>query len=144
MSLETWESLVNPRRYVSPFIRSYTGIEVDELEYAPTFRQLSDELWMKLEGAVMVAHNARFDYGFLQEEFRRQRMKFRPNYFCSAQLSRRLFPGVRGHGLDNVIERFGIKVERRHRALDDALAVWEFFRQVENNVSESMLERLIK
>jgi DNA polymerase-3 subunit epsilon len=141
---ETWESLVNPNRYVSPFIQSYTGIDVNELEYAPSFRQLSDELWMKLEGAVMVAHNARFDYGFLYEEFRRAKMNFKSSYFCSAQLSRRLFPGYRGHGLDKVIERFGIKVKRRHRALDDALAVWEFFRMVESNVSEEVMENLMR
>jgi len=141
---ETWESLVNPSRYVSPFIQSYTGIDVNELEYAPSFRQLCDELWMKLEGAVMVAHNARFDYGFLYEEFRRAKMNFRPNYFCSAQLSRKLFPVQKGHGLDKVMERFGIKVKRRHRALDDALAVWEFYRQVEGQVPGDLLKKLLK
>jgi DNA polymerase-3 subunit epsilon len=50
----------------------------------------------KLQGAVFVAHNARFDYSFLRSEFQRLDWHFSAKVLCTVKLSRRLFPAVCG------------------------------------------------
>ena len=60
-----FSSLIDPQTYISPFITEITGITSLELEKAPTFYSLKNRIFSLLEGSVLVAHNARFDYGFL-------------------------------------------------------------------------------
>ena len=63
--VEEWSSLVNPGKPISPFIEQITGITTEMVSEAPSFSEIADELQEKLAGKVLVAHNARFDYGFL-------------------------------------------------------------------------------
>jgi DNA polymerase-3 subunit epsilon len=123
-----WSTLVNPGIAVPSEIQALTGITHQMLAAAPTFAQLADELHERLAGRVFIAHNARFDYGFLRREFDRAGIRFQPRTVCSVKLSKRLYPRERGHDLDSVIARHGIRCERRHRALADADALWQFLR----------------
>jgi DNA polymerase-3 subunit epsilon len=125
-----WSSLVNPQAWISPFIEQHTGITNEMVADAPLFSALSTDLALRLRGKVLVAHNARFDYGFLVNEFRRCDITFREQTLCTVQLSRKLYPKERRHNLDTIIERFGLTCDRRHRALDDARAVWHFLSAV--------------
>jgi DNA polymerase-3 subunit epsilon len=91
---------------------------------APSFAEIASHLLARLEGKLLVAHNARFDYGFLRNEFRRAGMRYASRVLCTVKLSRRLFPGEARHNLDVLMERHGFACEARHRALGDARAVW--------------------
>jgi len=128
--VEEWSSLVNPGCRVPRQIEQFTGITNDMVTDAPPFADLAAEVMSRLEGRLFVAHNARFDYGFLRNEFRRTGVAFRAPVLCTVRLSRRMDPGVRGHGLDAVMERHGLSCSARHRALGDArvladlLSVW--------------------
>ncbi|MDR0576005.1 MAG: ethanolamine utilization protein [Candidatus Accumulibacter sp.] len=124
-----WSRLVDPEGPISPFIARLTGIDAAMLESAPTFAQLAPEILEKLRGRLFVAHNARFDYGFLKHEFGRVGIDFHATRLCTVKLSRALFPGHRRHNLDTLIGRFGIAVDGRHRALADARALWELWRR---------------
>lgn len=124
---KTWSTLLNPQRWIPPTITELTGIQASDLETAPLFSQIADELLELLEGRVFVAHNVRFDYGFLRQEFERIGKTWRSPHLCSVRVSRRLYPHHQGHSLDRLIERFAIPMNARHRALDDALAVQTFF-----------------
>jgi DNA polymerase III subunit epsilon len=95
---------------------------------APSFAELAPALYDKLAGRVFVAHNARFDYGFLRREFERAGMRFAAKTVCSVRLSRRLYAQHDGHSLDDVIARHGIACTARHRALGDAEALWQFLK----------------
>ena len=121
-----WSTLVNPGRPVSPFITGLTGIDTAMVEPAPTFAQLAPMLSEKLRGRLFIAHNARFDYGFLQHEFKRAVLDFRATRLCTVKLSRALFPGHARHNLDTLVERHDIVVPEgdRHRALTDARLIW--------------------
>ena len=66
-----WQSLVNPGGRVSAGITALTGIDNDMLAAAPPFEDIARELRTRLEGRVFVAHNVRFDYGFIRREFAR-------------------------------------------------------------------------
>ena len=123
-----WSTLVNPGVPVPSEIQALTGITQQMLAEAPRFADLAKDLHERLAGRVFVAHNARFDYGFLRREFDRAGIRFHARAVCSVRLSRRLYPRERGHDLDSVIARHGIDCPARHRALGDAEALWQFLR----------------
>ena len=122
-----WSTLVNPGASIPAGIQALTGITREMVSDAPRFSDLAGELAARLAGRVFIAHNARFDYGFVRHEFRRAGLNFRARTLCSVRLSRRLYPG-KGHDLDSVIARHGIDCRARHRALGDADALWDFLR----------------
>lgn len=123
-----WSVLVNPETPVSSFITSLTGIDDAMVCSAPTFRQLAPAVLDKLRGRLFIAHNARFDYGFLKCEFKRLGVDFRAPTLCTVKLSRKLFPQHHRHNLDTLVTRHGLTVAgNRHRALADARLLWELW-----------------
>ena len=124
----TFQSLVNPERFVPFSIEQLTGITNRDLADAPLFEDIAAEVSRLLDGAIFVAHNARFDYGFIKNEFRRLRKTFNARCLCTVKLSRRLFPQYRNHNLSSIIERHGILCEDRHRAMGDVRATYEFLK----------------
>ena len=114
-----WSSLVNPGTTISMFIQKLTGISNQMVREAPRFADLAPRLLELLDGAVLVAHNARFDHGFLQNEFARMEMTLRVKTLCTVRLSRLLYPQHRSHGLDAIMQRHGLRSSARHRAMGD-------------------------
>jgi len=139
-----WSTLVNPGTTIPPAIQALTGITNEMVADAPAFGDLAPEIYERLEGRVFVAHNARFDYGFLRHEFERTGLRFQARTLCTVKLSRRLYPDYRRHGLDNLIERHGIRCNARHRALGDAQAVWEFLRIAENEQGPERVQEVAR
>lgn len=123
---ERFECLVNPGIPIPKFITRLTGIDDAMVGNAPDFPQLSDRLLSLLQGAVLVAHNSKFDYQFLQYAFQRCGLHFAAKTLCTVQLSRRLYPQFRKHSLESIIERHGITVGSRHRAWSDVAALADF------------------
>ena len=123
-----WSTLVNPGGAIPAPIQALTGITSEMVARAPSFAELAHGLYERLAGRVFVAHNARFDYGFLRREFERAGLKFHARTLCTVRLSRRLYAGHASHTLDALIARHGIECRVRHRALPDADAVWQFLR----------------
>ena len=123
-----WSVLVNPEVPLSPFITNLTGISEAMLVPAPTFGQIAQELLDRLRGRLFVAHNARFDYGFLKGEFGRLGVQFRLPSLCTVKLSRKLYPEHHRHNLDTLVERHGLtNGGGRHRALADARLLWNLW-----------------
>ncbi len=141
---KTYETLINPYSYLSPYITQMTGITPDELENAPGFREVADQILEMIDGCVFVAHNVRFDYGFLRNEFRRHELPFSAKHFCTVRLSRQLFPQHKKHNLDSIIERFNINCEARHRAMGDAAVLWEFLQRAKAMTPEDKFEAALK
>src|ERR671934_2180511 len=103
-----WSTLVNPGIALPSEIQALTGITHGMLAQAPRFAELARELHERLAGRVFVAHNARFDYGFLRREFDRAGIKFLAKTLCTVKLARRLYPEQESHTLDSPIDRHGI------------------------------------
>jgi DNA polymerase-3 subunit epsilon len=135
----TFSSLINPGCYLPPEITVLTGIHAEDLEHAPAFTELAAELRQLLDGAVFVAHNARFDYAFIKSEFSRMTETFSARTLCTVKLSRRLFPEEHRHNLDSIIERFGFSCDSRHRALSDAAVLWDFYGLVRERFGDETL-----
>jgi len=116
------DSLVNPGRPIPPAICAITNITNAMVQDAPTFAEVVDQVVAALAGRVFVAHNARFDWGFVSAEVRRARdLALDGPQLCTVRLARRLVKGVRSCGLDNLTQHFGFDNPARHRAAGDAL-----------------------
>jgi DNA polymerase-3 subunit epsilon len=129
--VEEWSTLVDPECLIPPYIESFTGIGNEMVGSAPRFADIGRVVLDKLKPAqlspVFVAHNARFDYGFLRAEFRRAGLSFCAPVLCTVKLSRRLFPQELRHNLDAVMARHGLACSARHRALGDAQVIRDFW-----------------
>ena len=134
-----WSTLVNPGASIPAPIQALTGITNEMVAEAPSFSEIARELHERLAGRVFVAHNARFDYGFLRREFERPGLKFTAKTLCTVRLSRRLYAEHSSHNLDSLIARHGIACRARHRALGDADAVWQFLRIAAREHGEEVL-----
>jgi DNA polymerase-3 subunit epsilon len=141
--IEEWSTLVNPECIIPPYIESFTGIRNDMVGSAPRFADIGRVVLDKLKPAtaapVFVAHNARFDYGFLRAEFRRADLAFCAPVLCTVKLSRRLFPGELRHNLDAVMARHGLECSARHRALGDAQVIRDFWTSLCRELPEDTL-----
>ena len=103
------------------------------------FDEIAAELYLELKDKIFIAHNARFDYSFLKAEFKRVGIDFSPKVICTVKLSRRLFPSQGRHNLDTLISVHGLVVQSRHRALDDAKLLYQFWQRCETLFGQDKL-----
>jgi DNA polymerase-3 subunit epsilon len=128
-----FDSLVNPGRPIPQRICELTGITQEMVAGAPTFGEIADQIVAALAGRVFVAHNARFDWGFVGAEIRRSRdLALDGPRLCTVRLARRLVRGEPSYSLGALAVRFGLEFTARHRAAGDAL------------VTGMLLERLLR
>ena len=120
--VDEWTSLVRLPWYRRVGPRRVHGLTRRDLRAAPRATDVLAELARRLDGAVFVAHNVRFDWPFLERAARRARVALPPvEQLCTLRLSRSLDPERQLlHGLAAVAERYGVVNARPHHALDDA------------------------
>jgi DNA polymerase-3 subunit epsilon len=123
--ISEWSTLVNPGMRIPPMIQALTGITNEMVALAPAFDDIQREVLQRLEGKLFIAHNARFDYGFLKNEFRRCGVSFSARVLCTVKLSRKLYPQHARHNLDTLLQRHALDCDARHRALGDAKVLWQ-------------------
>jgi DNA polymerase-3 subunit epsilon len=124
---EEWSTLVNPGVPIPYGIQRFTGITEEMVERAPLFADIAADLACRFEGRLFVAHNARFDYGFVRQELKCAGISFDSRVLCTVSLSRRVNPNMPRHNLDMLIAYLGLHISQRHRALPDAQALWQFW-----------------
>jgi len=139
-AVEEWSTLINPGREIPPGIEDLTNISNAMVAQAPFFEDVALDLAAKLDGRLLVAHNARFDYAFLRHEFRRAGIAFHSPVLCTVRLSRQLFPEHPHHNLDALIERFSLPEDGRHRALPDARLVLHLLHAIKARTSPERLD----
>ncbi len=141
-----WASLVNPGTPIPPFIQTLTGITDAMVADAPPFEEIIHDILVRLDGRLFIAHNARFDHGFLKNALRRHGLSghaFRPPVLCTVRLSRKLYPGYSRHNLDTLIERHRLVVEMRHRALGDARLLWQLWQKLHDTLPHDQIATAI-
>lgn len=142
--LDTYSTLINPNGHLPPEITTLTGITTADVANAPTFREVAADIITRLKDYTFVAHNVRFDYGFIKAEFARLGAGFSAKHFCTVRLSRALYPTHLKHNLDSLIERFNLTCENRHRALDDALAICSFYHKAKQQITPEVFSEAMK
>lgn len=122
-----WYTLVNPERDPGPV--EIHGLTSEMLRGAPLFGDITDELTERLEGRVLVAHNAKFDWGMLAREYARAgRTAPVRQRLCTIALARELALPLPNFRLETLAAHYGVVQQRAHHALDDARVLAEAFR----------------
>ncbi len=123
-----WESLINPERPVPLSATQIHGIRDSDLVNAPVFSEVSGAVEALLAEKVLLAHNLRFDAGFLHAEFRRCGLAVPTNRgIDTLQMSRQFDANERSHKLADACRRYGVYLSGGHRAKQDAMAVAQLF-----------------
>ena len=143
VEIEEWSQLVNPGASIPPDIQRLTGITNAMVARAPRFDEIAPQLLERIGASVLVAHNARFDFGFLKSEYARLGITFSAKTLCTVRLSRALFPDQQRHNLDTLIERHGLTGIDRHRALGDTRAICTLFHKWQSDVEADTFDAAI-
>lgn len=142
--IREWSTLINPGIRIPAGVQRLTGITDAMVASAPRFEQVAKEILQRIKGKLFIAHNARFDYGFIRNEFARLAYSFKAPLMCTVKLSRALYAHSTGHSLEKIIERHQIFVSHRHRALDDAKATYKFLEIAEEEHGIEKFRQAIK
>lgn len=142
--IERWSTLLNPGMPIPPEIQFLTGIRNDMVAGAPRFEDIAQDLLERLRGAVFIAHHARFDYGFLKQSFARAGLAFGARTLCTVRLSKLLDPDRAPHSLDALIARHSLPVTQRHRAMGDALVLWDYLQAMYRRRGRDVVEPAIR
>ena len=138
-------TLVNPEKEIQEFVVKLTGINNKMLRNAPKFFEIAKRILEITEDAILVAHNADFDYRILRTEFDRLGYDFKTNTLCTVELSKKLIPDQDSYSLGKLCKSLGIPMSERHRANGDALATVQLFKLIlEKDNTKSILEKSVK
>jgi len=150
--LENWRevgqisTLLQPGRKMDPKASSVNGITDADLVGQPTFSEVADDLLALVDGAVLVAHNAEFDAGFLGQELLIHGLKtegvpgklINP-WLCTLQLARRHFHFGR-NSLGHIARNLGVRMGQAHRALSDVYMTAEILKRMVRTLQQRKLE----
>ncbi|CAA0082920.1 exonuclease domain-containing protein [Zhongshania aliphaticivorans] len=137
-TLGQWQSLVDPQCSIPFFIQNLTGISAATVRGQPRFAEVVDTVWGYLEGAILVAHNAKFDAGFLRHHLRCLGYEYEPKVLCTLKLARTLYPDWPKHGLEAICNRIGFYSEVHHRAMADVDAMKAFLDYARGDKGEAV------
>lgn len=126
--VDSFETLINPGRYIPYDITHLTGITDDMVHNAPTIREVMPRFLAFLGDAVFIAHNAPFDLRFINAELMELGLNRLDNVvLCTYKLGRRMFTESKQHSLNKMSKFFGVVNASPHRAGGDAAACAQIF-----------------
>lgn len=119
---DSFATLINPKRLIDPYVTRLTGITQEMVQEAPLFEDIHQKLLELTHENIFVAHNVKFDFGMLRQEFRRLGIDFNRRQLDTVNLARKVLPGFNSYSLGNICDSVGITITDRHRATGDAEA----------------------
>lgn len=126
--LDRYSQLINPEIPIPYHITQITGITNEEVENKPKISEVIENFVNFVGDAVLVAHNAPFDMGFIKRDIKKY---LNIDYQCSVidtlQMARDLFPNFKKYGLGDLNKTLGLALEKHHRAVDDSQATANMF-----------------
>lgn len=124
---EVFNQIVDPERPLRPEGIPIHGITEDMVRGQPNIDVVLPAFHEFCEDTVLIAHNAAFDMRFLQLKEERTGIRFTQPVLDTLLLSAVVHPNQESHKLDVILERLGIQIDKRHNALEDALATAAVF-----------------
>jgi DNA polymerase-3 subunit epsilon len=145
---ESFNSLVRPHGGIVPrFITDLTSITTEMVRTAPPIEEVLPAFREFIGDRVMVAHNAAFDFSFLDFEYRRIfGIGLANPVMCTLRMSRRFVPSLKRRRLDLLAQHFGLSLDGRHRGLGDARMAAEIlsiFLEIAQKMGIARLDRLL-
>ncbi|WCK57614.1 exonuclease domain-containing protein (plasmid) [Aneurinibacillus sp. Ricciae_BoGa-3] len=124
--IDTYSQLINPERKIYPKTTEITGITNEMVAGKPVYGQVLPEFYRFLRNAIVVAHNATFDWDrYFMFFFPKVGIYPTNKVVDTLPLSKLYFPDKSGHKLNEMCEELGVQLTNHHRALDDAMATAE-------------------
>ena len=141
---DKFSTFVNPKRPIPFRITELTGITDEMVIDSPDIETILPQFIEFIGDAVLVAHNASFDVGFIEQNCKRQKIEVDFTYVDTVALARVLLPALNRFKLDTVAKALNISLENHHRAVDDAGCTAEIFVKFVQMLKERELTTLAK
>ena len=141
---DKFSTFVNPKRPIPFRITELTGITDEMVIGSPDIETILPQFIEFIGDAVLVAHNASFDVGFIEQNCKRQKIEADFTYVDTVALARVLLPALNRFKLDTVAKALNISLENHHRAVDDACCTAEIFVKFVQMLKERELTTLAK
>ena len=125
--VDRFSQLINPEKDISYKVQELTGITNDLIKDKPTIEEVLPKFVEFIGDSVLVAHNADFDMGFMQQKCREQNIGFKNTSVDTLTLARTLLPHMKRFRLNLIAKELGIPLLNHHRAVDDAEATAHIF-----------------
>ena len=125
--VDRFSTFVNPQRPIPFEITNLTSITDEMVLEADPIENVLPQFLEFVGDGVLVAHNASFDVGFIEQNCRYQEIEYRFTYVDTVAMARVLLPTLSKYKLNLVAKTLGISLENHHRAVDDAGATAEIF-----------------
>ena len=125
--VDRFSQLINPQKDISYKVQELTGITNDLIKDKPTIEEILPKFVEFIGDSVLVAHNANFDMGFMQQKCREQNIEFKNTSVDTLTLARTLLPHMKRFRLNLIAKELGIPLLNHHRAVDDAEATAHIF-----------------
>ncbi|MDE1192284.1 MAG: 3'-5' exonuclease [Arachidicoccus sp.] len=138
-----YETLINPHVAIPQYVEKLTGITNEMVAKAPDFNEVAGEIFEMLDGKIFVAHNADFDYSYVQHFLRNAGYDYSADVLCTLNLSRKAFPNIQKHGLENLCKELDITNSSRHRAMGDAYATTQILEKILKNGGRKLAASMI-
>ena len=126
--VDRYSQLINPGRPIPYHITEITSITDEQVANEPKIDEVIGKFVDFVGDAVLVAHNAPFDMGFIKRDIKKY---LNIDYQCSVidtlQMARDLFPDLKKYGLGDLNKTLGLALEKHHRAVDDSQATANMF-----------------
>ena len=126
--VDRYSQLINPGRPIPYHITEITSITDEQVANEPKIDKVIGKFVDFVGDAVLVAHNAPFDMGFIKRDIKKY---LNIDYQCSVidtlQMARDLFPDLKKYGLGDLNKTLGLALEKHHRAVDDSQATANMF-----------------
>ncbi len=137
-----FECFVNPEKTIPEEVVNITHITDDMVKDAETIDKVIPKMIEFLGDAVIVAHNAGFDVGFLKYNAEEIGLNLKNTYIDTLRLAKDLFPDYKKYKLGIIAENLGIKVDVAHRALDDVITLVQVFNIMLDKLKEKNVRKL--
>ena len=121
---DKYETLINPKQHIRKSSMAVHGITQEMVADAPAEEEVMPKILEFIGDYPIVAHNAIFDYNFINEASKRLYNKPIENARIDSQmLFKEVYPDLESHGLENLMNKFDVKFDTRHRAMADTIGL---------------------
>lgn len=138
--VDQWSELVDPQLAIGPKTTEITGITNEMLRGKDTLETVLPKFKEFAGNAILVAHNAEFDRGFINACAKRIGMETWSNPFLDTlPLARMMYKDMRTYRLGSLTKRFNVDLVNAHRALDDTVALAQVFQYMLKDIREARI-----
>lgn len=131
--VDEFETLVNPHQHIRKSSQAIHGISEEMVADAPTEEEIYPKIFEFIGDYPLVAHNAIFDFSFLNKTSKRLYNKpLRNNYIDTQVMFKEVYPQMESCGLAALMQKFKVEFTTRHRAMADAIGLAKAYPQLRN------------